>query len=334
MTTIWPIIVMIVAIAVLAKNRTLLGKLKGSSEKLGLSDPRILIALGIILFNLVSWAMIPWWWGILAYTWYGFLIFNFGFWTVLYLRTIKTKNDKGEETKEFNPTASKMATIIALVLVVGLITTAVYYFQRDGLSKTDYTKKMVAEEPIRREAILRAICLAESGCQQFESDGKTALRGRIDPDDTGMFQINKRIHAKLIAETKLDPNTLEGNVQLANVLYDKYGTTPWNRSRNRWARELERISPRLSRSFVLATIKIPMKEWSEEIYNPIIDRTLIRWDILDKTKGGECQVMLDGDPNKVFSVNETRDDFSPPGVLQFKCAEPSAQIRVRVVPNT
>jgi hypothetical protein len=319
----------------LAKNQKLglLDKLKGGSEKLGLSDPKVFITIGLIVFNLISWAMIPWWWNIITYTWWVFAIFNVGFWLVFYLRTIKVKNKNGEDTDKNNSDALKVAILITIGLVVGLITTAGYYFQHDGLSIKEYTRKMTVEEPLRRHSILRAICMAESHCQQFESDGKTVLRGRIDPDDTGMFQINKRIHAKLIAETRLDPETTEGNIKLANVLYDKYGTTPWNASRSRWAKELERISPTIREPFILAVIEVPTDKWSDEndVNNPFIPKTNIVWGRTDRTKGGNCEVMLDKDSQKVFPITETHNEFSP-GIIQFKCTEP-AQMRVNVVPS-
>jgi len=89
------IVVAFVAVAALIRYWNQVGQktdwLKGKSG-FSFTDPRTLIALGLVVFNLVVWSMIHWFWEVLTYTWYAWAFFNLGFWTVLYLRTVKAKD--------------------------------------------------------------------------------------------------------------------------------------------------------------------------------------------------------------------------------------------------
>lgn len=90
--------------------------------------------------------------------------------------------------------------------------------------------------PDKVEEMVR-ICQRESGCNQFEKDGVTPLRGRINPDDIGRMQINKKWWQKELemygtAEMRSwDINTSDGNFRIAVYLYKKYDTEPWKASR-------------------------------------------------------------------------------------------------------
>lgn len=77
------------------------------------------------------------------------------------------------------------------------------------------------------EAYKVAFC--ESGGLQFTNG--TTTRGKIDPDDTGVMQINKRYHLAKAIELGLDLETAEGNIAYAKWLYDQEGWTPWKWSR-------------------------------------------------------------------------------------------------------
>ena len=271
-----------------------------------------------------------WYWNVNNHLF--FVFFNVGW---LAYAFFTSKRDEKDKTKPV-PEAQKRATVILwsilIFTIINLAGSAYQEFARGGLSKEAYEAKMEMEAPLRREVILRAICMAESNCQQFNNDG-SVKHGEIDPDDTGMFQINKRVHADLIAETGLDPEKEADNIRLANIIYGRDGAAAWNASRDRWEKELKRLSPRLAKPFVLAILDVPTDEWSEEAYNPLIDETNITWGLLDRSKGGKCLVMHDRDLARVFPTTEYHDVMSP-GVVQFKCTEPSAQMKVRIVPKT
>jgi len=287
--------------------------------------PIIFIAIGIGLVNWLIWALSHSFWNSLWDNQGVFWAINIGSLLVCGLLLIKRTDG------ETRPIASTLSIMVGILVCIIFVKAIVENFERSGLSKTDYAEKMRIEEPLRREVILRAICIAESGCQQFNADG-SVKHGDVNPDDIGMFQINKRIHANLIKKTGLNPEVTEDNIRLAEILLDRYGTEPWKASEKLWIKELEKLSPRLSKPFVLAVVDVPTDEWSEEVNNPLLSGTNIVWGRLDRGKGGECKVMLDRDPKKVFRITETHNEFSPKE-FQFKCTEQSAQMRVQVVPR-
>ncbi|KKR29893.1 MAG: hypothetical protein A3A96_01430 [Candidatus Zambryskibacteria bacterium RIFCSPLOWO2_01_FULL_39_39] len=172
----WFIASVIIFLAALWKFPKLREWLLSQSGDKRIKDTKILIAVGIGIFNFIVWAMIPWLWEVLYYKWYTLVCFNLGFWAVLYLRTIKTKDEvTGKDTKEDNQTASKLASIIALVVVGGLITTAVYKIRQGDLSKEEYDQKVATEKVMRETFAVEPILQAIASCQpanEFDSVDK------------------------------------------------------------------------------------------------------------------------------------------------------------------
>ena len=177
---IWILVVaVIVAATVLKKHPELLKKMSGGSDKIGLTSPGVRIATVIFVFNLVIMAMIPWLWDILTYTWYTLLLFNLGFWTVFYLRTIKVKDAAGKETKEDDPVAMKLASILAMILAAGLITTSWLYFKTGDLTHKEYTDKQEAEKTIRRLLIKEPALAVIAQCNPKEFDTPKKMEDAI-----------------------------------------------------------------------------------------------------------------------------------------------------------
>lgn len=69
--------------------------------------------------------------------------------------------------------------------------------------------------------------------QQFNPDG-SVLHGRVDHDDIGACQVNRRYHLDAAKAQGLDIYTLEGNLSFAVALYQQLGTAPWRASRACW----------------------------------------------------------------------------------------------------
>lgn len=99
-----------------------------------------------------------------------------------------------------------------------------------------------AKEKIELLPALVPICACESTGKktgkptQFNSDG-TVKRGKINPNDIGICQINTEPrNGHLVQSKKLgfDVYTEEGNIKYANWLYKKQGSTPWNWSKKCW----------------------------------------------------------------------------------------------------
>ncbi len=82
-------------------------------------------------------------------------------------------------------------------------------------------------------SIMISIAACESEYRQFNALGKP-LAGAVDPDDTGVFQINKRYHLKEAQRLGIDIDTLEGNMEFARVLFERNGTRDWRASKHCW----------------------------------------------------------------------------------------------------
>ncbi len=117
-----------------------------------------------------------------------------------------------------------------------------------GAIKTEVT---VAEEiqtdSLDTEAIVRGyfkdipvmaeVARCESTFRHTLADG-TVIRGKVDPADTGVMQINRRYHESTAIELGLDLNDIYDNMAYARYLYEKKGTQPWSASSPCWGRTL------------------------------------------------------------------------------------------------
>ena len=81
--------------------------------------------------------------------------------------------------------------------------------------------------------MLVAIAQCESHQQQFNAKG-TVLRGKVNPDDIGYFQINSHYNGADAAARGFDIYTEKGNIGYALYLYHTQGTRPWLASVNCW----------------------------------------------------------------------------------------------------
>lgn len=100
--------------------------------------------------------------------------------------------------------------------------------------------------PIAAPIVLRPelvpVCACESSYeghswampQQFELDGKVR-RGRVNPDDLGMCQINWGAHSSTIRGMGLEITVATGNIVYANFLFEQSGFKPWT-----WSYDPER----------------------------------------------------------------------------------------------
>ncbi len=85
--------------------------------------------------------------------------------------------------------------------------------------------------------VMIQIARCESTFRHTLADG-TVLRGRVDPADTGVMQINTRYHGSTAAELGLDLTTLGDNLAYARNLYERQGTQPWSASAPCWSKTI------------------------------------------------------------------------------------------------
>jgi hypothetical protein len=83
--------------------------------------------------------------------------------------------------------------------------------------------------------VLQRIAQCESSGQQFARDGQV-LRGKRNPQDTGLFQINAVVWAKQAEALGYDIRTRDGNESMARYIFDNYGSVPWQSSAKCWSR--------------------------------------------------------------------------------------------------
>jgi hypothetical protein len=85
--------------------------------------------------------------------------------------------------------------------------------------------------------IMAEIARCESTFRHTLPDG-SVLRGKVDSDDTGVMQINRRYHGERAAELQLDINDIYHNMAYARYLYETQGVQPWSASAPCWSKTL------------------------------------------------------------------------------------------------
>lgn len=110
-------------------------------------------------------------------------------------------------------------------------------------AESQSTTPMVTHDAVAVEAAVRAfftdapilaeIARCESKFRQFTDAGNT-LRGGLNGAMVGVFQINESVHRSTATALGYNIDTLEGNMQYANHLYQQSGTDPWVSSLSCW----------------------------------------------------------------------------------------------------
>ena len=84
------------------------------------------------------------------------------------------------------------------------------------------------------DSIMLAIASCESHFRQFHSDG-SVYKGKINPHDIGVFQISETYWLDVLNKLGYNIYTLDGNIKMAEYIYEHNGTTPWNWSKKCWS---------------------------------------------------------------------------------------------------
>lgn len=152
-----------------------------------------------------------------------------------------------------------MKKVLNLIIVGMLLGTGVTHWVQAGLEPVEYQAEIVPEQPpeprpvkikidysgwdtkrIQQEilaelpAVFLKIAECESNTRQYYKGTDDVVRGQIDEDDTGLFQINKRYHLETAEAMWLDIYQTPDNIAFAKYLYERDGLSPWNASRSCW----------------------------------------------------------------------------------------------------
>ena len=116
----------------------------------------------------------------------------------------------------------------------------------ETVTETAMTAKPITLEEYVREywedsPIMAEVAMCESRFRQTGSDG-TILRGRSNPADVGIMQVNEFYHAAKADELGHDLYALDGNLAYAKYLYERYGLRPWKASAPCWGKFMQTAS--------------------------------------------------------------------------------------------
>ena len=85
--------------------------------------------------------------------------------------------------------------------------------------------------------VMIQVARCESTFRHTLADG-SVLRGRVDPRDTGVMQINKGYHEQAALKMGLDVDDIYDNMAYARHLYETQGVQPWSASSPCWGQTL------------------------------------------------------------------------------------------------
>lgn len=94
-------------------------------------------------------------------------------------------------------------------------------------------EEIIVEKTTPLPSLLEKIALCESGGVHFTKEG-SVVRGLVNNQDIGKYQINLRYHGERAKELGIDLFTEKGNEDYARLLFKEEGSTPWNASRSCW----------------------------------------------------------------------------------------------------
>lgn len=108
------------------------------------------------------------------------------------------------------------------------------------VKNSGYNTEAAVREYFSDIPVMAEIARCESTFRHTLADG-SVLRGRVDPADTGVMQINKRYHLSSATAMNLNLDSLYDNMAYARHLYEKQGLQPWSASAPCWNRQVASI---------------------------------------------------------------------------------------------
>lgn len=124
----------------------------------------------------------------------------------------------------------------------GLAGAALTLIEKPNISQESFPVKVASiQEAIATQAkaegvnptLAQDIAFCESTNRQYAAGGQV-LRGKKNPADVGLFQINEKYHLEKSRELGYDIYSSEGNIGYAMWLLKNEGNRHWNSSRRCW----------------------------------------------------------------------------------------------------
>lgn len=97
--------------------------------------------------------------------------------------------------------------------------------------------RVIAKQNQVNPELALAISRCESEYRQFNKDG-SVLRGRENPQDVGLFQINERYHLEDSKKFGYDIYSAQGNVEYAMHIIKRDGIRHWTYSKPCWGNKV------------------------------------------------------------------------------------------------
>ncbi|MEI6238114.1 MAG: hypothetical protein WCP15_01095 [bacterium] len=98
------------------------------------------------------------------------------------------------------------------------------------------TYETEVRDTFKDSPLLVDIAKCESGFAQYDKNGDV-LRGKVNPKDVGIMQINEGYHLERAKSLGYDIYSVEGNLTYAKYMYEhENGADPWTASAPCWSK--------------------------------------------------------------------------------------------------
>jgi len=103
-----------------------------------------------------------------------------------------------------------------------------------ALANSDLTVEEEVRSYFEDIPIMAEVARCESHFTHIDPTTGLVTRGRVNPLDVGVMQINEYYHEQTAENMGLELTNLEDNLAYARYLYEKEGTQPWSASSACW----------------------------------------------------------------------------------------------------
>ncbi len=106
--------------------------------------------------------------------------------------------------------------------------------EKNNQAKTQNTVEREVRKYFKDIPILAEVARCESHFTHINPATGNVIRGKVNPNDVGVMQINEYYHNKTAESMGLDLKNFSDNMAYARYLYERDGTQPWSASSACW----------------------------------------------------------------------------------------------------